>query len=291
MHLSPLSPLSAVSAGCEYAVSADSLGADWDVLDAWARAPINPSRNGPAVSEGTWLNVWRPHCRRLLGYAREMGMGATPLAELLADGQLFFEYALFLTEHRRARRRRRTRPGPKALRPCSAPGKNQEGRPLSGARTRPPASARRKVAHATADAAMRTLAAVSELLYTACGIEETNSEMAATWRGLLVRLRPPFLRPDGGAAAQGGGECLRAPEAGAAASAAIRARSCGHGREGWGTRREQQGGVMRPPRIHPAVSSVSKCRRRAERRAEPIRPLLSPRSKRTSSGCPSSSST
>lgn len=34
---------------------------------------------------------------------------------------------------------------------------------------------------------MRALTAVGELLYTACAIEEVDSERAAVWRSLLVR--------------------------------------------------------------------------------------------------------
>ena len=88
--------------GGEYAVPDAELGEELILLRDWARAPLNPSRHGPAVTESTWVSRWAPSVKRLAGYAKLMGREPAALADLLADGPLVFEYTLFLTEHRRA---------------------------------------------------------------------------------------------------------------------------------------------------------------------------------------------
>jgi hypothetical protein len=98
-----------IPAGGDYGASREALGDEWGLLEAWAKAPLNPSRSGAFVSESTWGGRYEPCMLRLMGYATAMGKGEIQVAELLADGGVLLDYALFITEHRRALSRGRHR--------------------------------------------------------------------------------------------------------------------------------------------------------------------------------------
>lgn len=169
------------ASGGDYAAPREELGADWALLAGWGTARLNPSRSGPAVNESTWQTRYEPTMRRLLGYAKAMGRQAPAVTDLLADGPLLLDYALFLADWRRARWRSH---------PPSQRRKRRQKLPAfaGGARALTRPHRRRACAKSTAEVAMRVVMALSELLYSACGIRESDSSSASTWRALLASL-------------------------------------------------------------------------------------------------------